>query len=57
VVKAGLRDTDKALLLGCLIELSEQLHDPENTHKKRLQQLRKAGSLAFSENTDNEPTT
>lgn len=49
VTKAGLRDADKALILGCLMELQEQLQDEANPQRQRLETLRKAGSLALNE--------
>lgn len=49
VVKAGLRDADKAVLLGALLELAKDIE--EGTPK--ISQYKSSGDLAFSQDYDN----
>jgi len=48
--KAGLRDADKSLILGCLMELQEQLQNSPNS--ERLKQLKRTGSAALNSKTE-----
>ena len=43
VVKAGLREEDKAVILGALIELSKQIQ----SNSPKIQDFKNAGDLAF----------
>jgi len=50
VVKAGLRDADKAIILGALLELSKQIENDS----PMIVQYRSAGDSAFKEDMGND---